>query len=770
MSIWYKKTLGILGLGLATTMISSSVVSCGASFDAILNRVMSTDVHKSIYTNNVSSWNTAHSMQAEDSRIWSNTFDTFLSTDQYGRIYGSLAVSEYGQDVKGPDHLYVGVNNEDSTEWTYKMREMNWVDYKGNIVKDGKNASVYDGVIRAAKYALNPANGSDVSSLWTSFIVGAEDIYESIGKAQDELEGKELEDAIQKQYARIENPDEFGISSKNEDGKELITFKLAKAAPYFESLLTYSVFSPINSVNPQTTGPVNKFEDAYYNGAYYVQQANPNGKIILKKNEHYALKQSTNIETLEFNYLEDASASRERTLFESGSTSSFELKSDDLKGWSRYIGKGKEAYDNPNFGAAYEVESPDKAASFMLVYNYYNANIDDASVGVVEQNRALNASKLLQSKDVRAFISTTLNRSDFARYFSKTIDDVGQNSQMLRNTYTAEGVAQDEKGIDYTQYVAREFDKSVGNEENLEGSISLKDGQDPYKTYAKELSDNKTSEELIKDINKFIEINGINKQDIKGYGKRVVLRLILSPSNNNSLNPYLNLMMKGFNSIENNPIYIETKTLPSNDDYRTAGSKGATDLFISGWSPDYKDPSSFLETITLTGPYRGYNGTVRLFEKNKEGNYVVKNKNLLTKKSESSDQGSATEDLLKAFESFSNDFKETDANVTIPSERYTQFAEQENSFFYENFLSLSLYTKALPKVWTVSYLAPYTKSYEAFGTAQFKFYNTYLNSKLLSEKEWKEKFEEYKQKMAVVKSDWTKWRSGAHWSTETNGD
>ncbi|WP_338984615.1 ABC transporter substrate-binding protein [Spiroplasma endosymbiont of Diplazon laetatorius] len=769
MSIWYKKTLGLLGLGLATTMISSSVVSCGAaSFDAILNRIVDKTKYYGNYTLNVSSWNTAHSMQAEDSRIWSNTYDTFLSTDQYGRIFGSLAISEYGEENGSKGH--VGKMEDGGRKWTYAMREMNWVNTKGNIVEANRENIVLDGVLSAAEYALNPSNNSDVSELWVSFIQGGAEVQQ-LFKDDKEEEAKD----IIRGKTQTSDGKYFGIHAGQKDGSnDTIVFELTKQAPYFESLLTYSVFSPIPDSYKDA---VVKYQDALFNGAYYTYQADANSEIILKKNNHYALKDSTNIEELHFNYVDGASASKERTLFESGSSSWFELKSDDLKGWNKYIGKGGEAYENPNFGSAYEIQSPDKAGSYLLVYNYYNANID-GSAGAAEKQRALSASKLLQSKDARAYMSTALDRSEFVRYFSKTIDELGEDgkpgkSQMLRNTYTGTGVSE-HLGVDYTKYVAAEYVENTTKNSSVEASNNLTvldDGQDPYMGKSQELV-NKSEAKLVEDIKTFINENDIQTTEIKGYqGERVVLKLILSPSNNTSMNPYINLMMKKFNAKSGNPIYIETKTMSSTDEYKTEGSKGATDLFMSGWSPDYKDPSSFLETVTLTGPYRGYNGTSRLFKSKKsngessyegtvEGNnYVLANPELKTK---------ATKDLLSAFESYSEGYKQVDTQVSEPDARYKGFAEQEYNFFYDQFLALPLYTKAMPKVWTVNYLKPYTKSYESFGTAQFKLYNVEMDSQLGNREYYKDSLEAYEKAKKIVSEDWIKNRKGAHWKVKTD--
>ncbi|WP_339030404.1 ABC transporter substrate-binding protein [Spiroplasma endosymbiont of Cantharis nigra] len=800
MSILFKKTLGLLGLGLTTTLVSSSVVSCATSLKYLMDRTVSTDVFKSIYTSNVTSWNTAYSMQAEDSRIWANSFDTFLSTDQYGRIYGSLVESEYGEEQNQSDahYSYVGDMKKEGQQWTYKTRPMTWVNYQGKIVdENGKvssdqtktgegKASVIEGVRQAAWFALNPKNGSDVASLWTSFIKGAAEIQKGITNAQREYDNSKktpedtakLNAAIKVERDKIwsNDPEKFGITLSI-DNEELLTFDLTKKAPYFESLLTYSVFSPIFTAEK---GDVKDFKEAMYNASYYPTQANPNGKIILQKNEHYVLKESTNIKTLEYNYVDDASATKERILFESGSTTGFELKSDDLKGWNNYIGQGKESYENPKFEGAYPVSSPDASGSFLLVYNYYNSEIDDNSLKPEEREKALDASKLLQSIDARTFISTALDRTDFVRFFSKTIDEVGEPSQMLRNTYTGYGVASN-GAKDYTQYVSDSYDELISENgatvTSTDADWSLKDGKDSYFNKSEELA-GKTNEELIKNINEYITLNNIKKRKVKGKSEdKVILKLILSPSNNNSLNPYLNMMFKKFNEIKNNPIFVQTKVLSSTDEYRTNGSRGATDLFISGWSPDYKDPSSFLETMTLWGPYGAYTGTSRLFKSkaaasednaNDDSEYNITTEKLYARSLEKpNEENSATKALLKSYETYSNSFESTDLNVAETEQRFKEFAETETQLLYKDFLTLTLYTKGMPTVWTVNHLAPYTKSYEAFGTGQFKYYNAKINSKLLSKEDWQAAYQQYLNDKIAIADNWTLKRQGAHWKEQS---
>lgn len=737
----FKKFLSLSSVAMGGSLITSSVVSCGLSLSSLMNREIDNETYKGIYQFNVTSWNTAHTMQAEDGRFLSDTNDTLISSDPYGRMYGALVESEYGQE--NGSNGTVGKSEEDSKKWTYKFRDnIFWTNSKGEKVDKVKPSDV----IKAAKYALVENNGSDVSTLWLSFIKGADTIYDEIKNLDKQQSRGSSSQLIDKVFEN--HKDDFGIQANDEKG--LLTFILTKPSPYFESLLNYSVFSPI--YDPYK-GMITDYKEAYFNGAYIPEVVNPNGKIVLVANPNYHLKENVNIKRLEYSYLEAGSSSRTRTLFESGSITRFNLSADDLKGWNDYIGKD---YDNPKFDGAYYTKSADSPGTFLLFYNFFNSALNKGN------SQALSASKLLQSKDVRAFLSTSIERSKFVRAFSKTIDD-SQISKMLRNTYTGFDVAKNpsESNKDYTEYISDIYDQKSTIQNNLASkSWTLKDGNDAYLNKSEALV-GKSQSQLIESINEFIE-----KEKIERKNGKVVLRFILNPSTSTSLNPYVNFMVKTFNAIPNNPIKIETFVPTSTDEYRTEASKGNFDMFVSGWSPDFKDPSTFLETLTLGGSYTAYNGNKRLFKSKAsatddemfEGKYYV-DKKLIT---------SETKDLFNSWYKYTNDYEKTDLEETDITKRYQKFAQEEYSMLYENFNVLPLYTRAMPKTYVVDYTEPYSKSYEAFGTSQFKHYGAKMNKKLLSREESTKIIEEYSRKLAIIDKDWEKCRTGPHWKTQTS--
>ncbi|AKX33911.1 oligopeptide ABC transporter substrate-binding protein [Spiroplasma litorale] len=755
MANFLKKTLSFFSIAAISTIISSSVVSCGMSLDYLMNREIDPEVYRDTYNYNISSWNTAHTMQATDAIVLSNTFETILSTDQYGRIYGALAESEYGAEnatKKDAIYNYVGIHNDDFSEWEYKFRKENyWTSWDGKKVREVLPSDI----LKAAKYALIPSNASDVSSLYTSFIIGADEIFSEIKKLIDTNENV-TQNEINAVFDRYVNEGKFGIIV--DDKKGTVKFKLKQKAPFFESLLTYSVFSPIFD---ETKSDIKNFTDTAYNGAYLPKQINANGKMILEANPNYVLHDGVNIKRIEFDYLDGASSSRNRTLFESGSISGFNLNADDLKGWTDYVG---DKYENPKFEGVYSTKSVEMAGTFVLFFNYFNRNLSDASRGEKEQKRALNATKLLQSFDVRAFLSTNLDRSRMVRYFSKTIDEENKPSKMIRNVYTGLSVAQDpnQENKDYTEFVSDYFNSKTSNKEK----DALKDGNDPLLNKSKDLEIQKDKDELLNSINEYIKTNNITSSRSDG---KIELSFALSPTTSNSLNPYVNFMVKAFNNIENNPIYIKTWTPTSTDDYRGVGQEGRTDLFISGWSPDYKDPSTYLETLLLDGAYRGYTGVGRLFAENKANdNKYEKIPNTdyyINKAVKTTDSFDILKKMLEFREQ--NDANNQEVDIT---KRYEGYAKQEYEYFYKNFFMLTLYTKAMPINYTVNYIQPFSRSYESFGTGQYKFYKAYQNKKLLNRSQIEEFMKKYNSALEEVNKDWNSCRYGPEWknSNENN--
>ncbi|QEH62097.1 oligopeptide transport system substrate-binding protein [Spiroplasma chinense] len=778
MNTLFRKLLSTLSATAAVTLTASSVVACGVGVNSLLNMVNDPKVMRLPYTYNVSSYNTARTMQAEDQKVLANTNDTLLSTDEFGRIYPLLVENTSGVD--GQDPTYIGKFNSDKSEWTYKIRKgINWVNSKNEVVGTVKPSDI----LTAAKFALMPENASDVSSLWTSFIIGAADLYDSLLSNKDENGNAIVPDNPEqgvnytKPYVeKFINSDKFGIVANDETGE--VTFKLTKPAPYFESLLTYSVFSPIYTENADGfADDTADFSKAYFNGAYVVTQSNPNNKVILERNKNYYLEQKRGtVERIEFSYVDNSSASRLRTLFESGSISEFSLSSDDLKGWKKFVGSD---FENPNFEGIYATKHPDTAGSFVLNFNLANWN---AVYGQGEkQKQAQAASRLLQSDDVRSFISTTLNRSKFVRYFSKTID-TNETSQMLRNSWTGVGVASTTvEGVkkDYTEFVSDRYDEIAGTTAPT-GSHTISDGTDVYLNKEESLV-GKTKAQLISDIKEYIKANNITTTSTKvtlNNGKkvtenRVVLRLIASPTGNASVNPYTNLMLKEFNGLEGNPIFIQTDVPSSTDDYRQQGAQGAMDLYIGGWSPDYSDPATFLETFTLGGSYSSYNGTARLIRTSlKSGEKVGTAINDFTEyKSEGETiyfqnayyVKGETEKAYEMYKKFSDEYQKIDRTETESVSRFTAFSKIESDLLYKNFMMLPLYTRAMPKQYVVSFVQPWTRTYEAFGTGNYRYYDVVLNQRLLNRESVQAVMKAYEENLAEVSADPTSHRDQDHW-------
>ncbi|KAF5279601.1 hypothetical protein FQR65_LT15349 [Abscondita terminalis] len=133
-----------------------------------------------------------------------------------------------------------------------------------------------------------------------------------------------------------------------EDGRtaSTITYKLNQVAPYFDTLMTYTVFSPIpdKAIAYQSVGGKGKpaegtyytygtdYKRGYFSGAYIPVHYDPSVTIQLKKNPNYVNRDQVSIENIDLIYLAQVTDSKERIYFESGDSYNVILKPSDYTG------------------------------------------------------------------------------------------------------------------------------------------------------------------------------------------------------------------------------------------------------------------------------------------------------------------------------------------------------------------------------------------------------------------------------------------------------
>lgn len=231
--------------------------------------------------------------------------------------------------------------NKDKTVYTFTLRDdAKWSNDKPVTAED---------FVYAWKSAVDPKTGSQYSYLYDGVVKNATAI----------LGGKK-------------DPKELGI--KAVDDKK-IEVTLEKPVPYFESLLAFSVFFPLNEefVKDQGDKYAKNSEHILFNGPYKMKDWDPTSDSwTLVKNDKYWDKKNVKTDTFVYNVI--ANSGTGANLFETGELDRAELTGDFAKQYK----------SNENFVST--------AGAFMY-YIKYSQKVDVAKTGLDNLNlrKALNA-------------------------------------------------------------------------------------------------------------------------------------------------------------------------------------------------------------------------------------------------------------------------------------------------------------------------------------------------------------------------------------------
>ncbi|AKX34077.1 oligopeptide ABC transporter substrate-binding protein [Spiroplasma litorale] len=746
-----KLMLSLMSLSVLSAPVSA-IVSCG-------NKVQ--DPEKTLITTfsaNPNNWVTAQSMRAWDFEFLANTNANPLSTDQYGREYGDLFEPvDYKKDNK------VGTESNSSKTWVYKLRSnATWSDYKGNKVSD---ITVND-FLNTAKYVLNPSNNAEVYPLWAEFIKGAAEIYNLANKPSANFD--EIFES---------NKSKLGLKV-NESTRE-VTFELEKSAPYFETLLTYSVFSPIHS-QVLVDSTINKdYRKGYYSGAFVPSEYVQDSKMVLDKNQNYHFADKTNLDRVRYLF-NKGPASTSRELYKAGTINSFTLNANDASGWSQYVGEEVSA-PKKTPGMVKYTDSPNTVSSMALYFNYLNSEYLSGSAD--DKARTLNSSRLLQYSKTREFIASALDRTKFVTYYSKPYDKGHENiSSQLRNTYVpGEGFVSDETGKSYQDIFANSYNKILSPESSVKGS-DLADGVDflRNRVYGEQVVNDKNQLKVARQ-KKAQELKSevIDKDEVlkKASGK-IKLIALQNPVLSNTSGKYLHDMYTEFNEIPDNPIEIVEKTPTTDTEYNQLKSNGKMDLEFSGWSPDYADPMTYLGTIKLGGDLDLYIGLSRLFnfqtyeDIKGDGDAKKAYESLKSKNKEEfekivvEDETGVSDLFVDRFNFTKNleDYDKNNVDTSKSSVRYSKLSELEVETLYKDTFMLPVYRSAPAMTFSISPSTPFRLSRTGYGTSQYKLFNYNFDKTKLSYEEIEKLREEYLAKKEEVSKDKTKYQDPDIWS------
>jgi len=272
-----KKKIAIL---IALVLLVGIAVGAAIIFTKKEEAVAPTTAYRTLYSGEITSLNYLTTATANEFALAANVIDTLVEYNKYGEVQPSLALSwEYD-----PQNL----------TYTFKLREnAKWVKADGSYYAD----VTAEDFVTAAKYILDSKNASSTANIFYSVIAGAEDYY--LGTSTPE-EGKEP-------YP-VKDFDTVGVKALD---KYTLQYTLIEPVPYFESMLTYVCFMPVNAKFLEEKGAdfgvATSNENLLYCGAYYLQEFKPQQSRVYAKNTQNWDADNVFIDRIEQTYNKEAS-------------------------------------------------------------------------------------------------------------------------------------------------------------------------------------------------------------------------------------------------------------------------------------------------------------------------------------------------------------------------------------------------------------------------------------------------------------------------------
>ncbi|AKU79797.1 ABC transporter substrate-binding protein [Spiroplasma turonicum] len=761
-----KKLLTLL-LGIPFVATFSVAVSCGKADPENTYKMLLSDV---------TNWVTAKNSSASDSYTLANTNANALSGDEYGRLYGDLFLTQSNYSNEYP---YVGLHNENFTEWVYTLRnDATWSDYQGNLIR---NITVND-FLNTAKYVLNPANTSQVVNLWLTSIKGAEDIY-----SEASVEGADFEEVWNR------NSSNFGL--KVNESLNTVTYQLVKPMNYFESLLSYSAFSPIHDDVLLDPSINDNYTKGYYSGPFLPTEYEKESLMLLDKNNNYHFADKVKINRIKAIGIKGFTTSTTRELFESNTLSDFVVSPNDKEGWDKYIGNDMQ---NPKHTPGM-VEYQNNTGGIRTWSYFFNfLNTDYFSNDENTKKRAVEASRALQYKEVRKFISENLDRNKRAKYDSWIYDTDESLSNRLRNTYipqtfvsAKDSESNSKKFLDMEVEALNKLNIDADESKESIQKVTIDDFKDGVdftrnKKYGKDNLNN--SEQLIKSQSKealnlktyLIEKDVTLKSKLSENNNsgKIILNFVDNPELKTTSGAYTTEMIENFNKIENNPLKIEIIYPTTQNEFSARLYRGYSDISFFNWGPDYEDPMTYSATVKLDGDFDFVINQQKLFKFNSASDILKSNnakqeyeklKNNEQNKNQYNELVVENENgISELFESrykYSYELQEADVNLYKNNyERYTKFAELEAKTLYQDYFLLPLMGSAPAKQFQVSYSIPYRTSSYAFGTSAYNYFNIELVDYLLSYDELQAYIDSFYNNLDDIRNDISSHRDPKLWN------
>lgn len=537
------------------------------------------DTYTIAYATDPTTWDTLATSLAADSEAIVNTYDGLMEYDVEGILQPALAESYTVSD--------------DGLTYTFKIRQgVTWVDSQGRKV-------------------------ADVTA--DDFVAGMQHMMDSMGGLEYLIEGV-IVNASEYISGTVTDFSQVGVKAVDENTLE---YTLVSPCSYFVTMLGYGVFAPMSRTYYESMG--GKFGADYdpsaesylygkdpnsiaYCGPYLVTNATANSTIIFSANDSYWNKDNINIKTLTWLYNDGSEATKAYNDAVAGTIDGSGLNSSSLE----------LAKEDGNFDKYGYIASTD-ATSYMAFYNINRAayaNVQDSTKVVsslTEEQKSL-AKVAMSNVHFRRAISFAVDRGTY------NAQSVGEELKYtsLRNTYTPgnfvyleEDVTVDVNGKSTTFKAGTAYGAILQAQLDADG-IAIKaydpkaddgagssDGYDGWYNVENAKAELEQAIKDLKDLGITVDASNPIYIDLPFFSA--------STRWTNMANAY----KQSVEATLEGKVIVNLVSCADADEWQNAGyytENGAEANYhvydLSGWGPDYGDPSTYLDT--MLPDYAGY--------------------------------------------------------------------------------------------------------------------------------------------------------------------
>ena len=565
-----------------------------------------------------------YSQAAVDLNVLSNCYEHLLTNDSKGQLIPAAA-----KDFSSPDG---------GQTWVFHLKEgITWVDYKGEYMADCTSEDWLTGLEWVLNYAKNKSANT---SMPIEMITGAADYY-NYTKELTETEGEDAAKALGLdkflEMVGIEAPDDYTLIYHCVD-------KLA----YFPSVATYNCLAPLSADMIAEIGVDGYFgatyETMWYNGPYTITNYIYQNEKVLTKNESYINKDSVKLfDTVTIKMVESIDVAYE--MFANGELDQIQLSASKLKTIS-------EDENNPFHN--YLVERRPTKYSYQIHLCYDKKNEDGTP------DTAWNTA--VANENFRLALYYGL---DATNYLARTNSINPLSCQNF--CYTANVVAVNSQGVDYTQLVRDE--------------MGLQYSTEKFARY---------------DADKAAAYKAAAIEELKAAGVELPVKMAYyisgsSTTAKETADVFANLIKT---CLGDDLVVLDTKTYVSKLNTEVRDPQLAS-IYINGWGADFADPINFLGQETYGEDNAYYSQYYSKINTATDEKLIAEYKEFT--------------ELVNAAKAITDD---TDA-------RYAAFAKAE-AYMLEHAFAIPW---SYEVVWAITRVSDYSKIYTAYGNQSERYVN-----------------------------------------------